>query len=221
MKVTLIPIKTRLITSKDSISNIIDTFARRNIRSGDIVVIAESPLAITQGRAVNEDTIRVGIVARLLWKRVAKVPYGVGLRSPKSMQCAVNESGAIRIIIAALFSAITKPFGIKGIFYRIAGKKTAMIDAAHTTPVEPFDKCVILGPDKPDAVAQRLKKEFGIEFAVMDINDIGGSWVIGSSGGVPRKTLEKVMKINPLGQGLEMTPLCIVRGLLCKKEKRE
>ena len=213
MKVILIPVKTKLLTERDSIEKVVEIFVKKFLQERDIVVIAESALAITQGRAIPEGNIRVGFVARFLWKHVAKVPYGVGLRSPESMQCAINESGTLRILIAAFFSGLTKPLGIKGIFYRIAGKQVAMIDAAHTTPVEPFDKCVILGPIKPDAVAQRLKKRFGVEFAIMDINDIGGSWAIGNSVGIPVKKLEEIMKINPLGQGKEMTPICIVRGL--------
>ena len=213
-KIILIPIRTKLITQKDTIEHIISTFAESFFRQGDIVVIAESALAISQGRAIPEDEIKVGILAKILWRFVAKVPYGVGLRSPESMQCAINEAGALRILIAAIFSALTKPFHLKGLFYRIAGKQPAMIDAAHTTPVEPFDRCVILGPSKPDAIAQNLNKTFGIEFAVMDINDIGGSWVIGNSGGIPVRKLQEIMKINPMGQGDELTPICIVRGLL-------
>lgn len=214
MKITLYPCRTKLITKNDTIEDIVEVYVKKFLQKDDIVVIAESPLAITQNRAIPEEKIRIGYIARFLWRYVAKVPYGVGLRSPESMQCAVNESGSLRILIAAIASALTKPFGVKGIFYRVAGKKAAMIDAAHTTPIEPFERCVILGPDKPDGVAQRLKKRFCVEFAVMDINDIGGSWVIGNSGGIPVKRLEEIMKINPLGQGNEMTPLCIVRGLL-------
>jgi hypothetical protein len=45
----------------------------------------------------------------------------------------------------------------------------------------------------------------------MDINDIGGSWMIGGGGGVSRHFIEQVMKDNPQGQGDELTPLCIVR----------
>ncbi len=213
-RITIIPIRTKLITEHDTIEDIITSYAKPLLRANDIIVIAESALAITQGRAIPETSIRVSPIARLLWRFVAKVPYGVGLRSRESMQCALNESGWLRIIIAALFSAITKPFGLKGIFYRIAGKQAAMVDAAHTTPVEPFDQCVILGPAKPDGVAQRLKHRFGNECAVMDINDIGGSWLIGNSGCIPARKLESIMKINPLGQGDELTPIGIVRGLL-------
>jgi hypothetical protein len=45
----------------------------------------------------------------------------------------------------------------------------------------------------------------------MDINDIGGSWVIGSSSGVEIKKLEDIMRDNPQGQGDELTPFCLVR----------
>ncbi len=214
------PVKTKLLTENDDIEDIIEIYAKTFLQKDDIVVIAESALAITQARAIPEDKIELGFIAKILWRFVAKVPYGVGLRSPESMQCAINESGVLRILIAAIFSAVTKPFGVHGIFYRIAGKQAAMIDAAHTTPVEPFNRCVILGPKKPDSVAQKLKKHFQTEFAVMDINDIGGSWVVGNSGAIPVKKLQEIMKINPMGQGKEMTPLCIVRGLI-KKQKRE
>jgi len=45
----------------------------------------------------------------------------------------------------------------------------------------------------------------------MDINDIGGSWVIGSSEGVDKYLLQKIMDDNPQGQKSEQTPICIVR----------
>ena len=45
----------------------------------------------------------------------------------------------------------------------------------------------------------------------MDINDIGGSWVLGSSCGVDREMLSVVMLDNPMGQGKQMTPFCILR----------
>jgi len=44
----------------------------------------------------------------------------------------------------------------------------------------------------------------------MDINDIGGSWMIGGSR-LNKDFIEAVMKDNPQGQDDELTPLCIVR----------
>ena len=59
-----------------------------------------------------------------------------------------------------------------------------------------------------------MADEFGIEAAVMDINDIGGCWMIGGSKNANKEFLEKVMKDNPQGQGDELTPICIIRKAL-------
>lgn len=114
---------------------------------GDWIVVSESVVAVTQGRAVPESAIRIGLLAKVLWRFVRKVPYGTGLRRPSSMQCAINECGAVRILCAAVIGGITRLFGRRGDFYRIAGKQAATIDAAQTSPLQP--ECVIMGAGKP------------------------------------------------------------------------
>ncbi len=206
-----IPIKTEILQPEDDIVEIIKEYALPQKLEGDIITVSESPLAITQGRAVPVDQIKVGLTARLLWRFVANVKYGVGLRSPTSMQCAVEETGVIRILFAALVGALGKLVGRKGDFYRVAGMQAALVDAATTSPVPPYTECVIKGPKNPGGEAQRIKEETGFDAAVMDINDIGGCWMIGASKGVDKKFMETVMKDNPQGQGDELTPICIVR----------
>ena len=206
-----LPQKTHIIQSGEDIAEIVDRYTKDLRQPGDILVVAESPTAISQGRAIPEKDIRIGLLARLLWRTVRKVPYGIGLRSPATMQCAINECGALRILLAAAVGAIGKLVGRRGDFYRIAGIQAATIDAAHTSPVPPYDQCVIMGPKDPDGVAKRILERTGYEAAVMDINDIGGSWVLGASAGIDRKLLEEVMRDNPMGQKAECTPLAIVR----------
>lgn len=213
VRVERIPLKTKIITESDSMSDIIREFALKHIKPGDILTICESPLAITQGRAIPVDEIKPGKLANFLSSKVMKVPYGIGLGAPTSMQCAIDEVGSLRILFAAAIGGLTKKLGRSGDFYRIAGIQAALIDAAETTPVEPFTKTVIKGPLKPGKVAQELADEFGFAVAVMDINDIGGSWAIGYSKGLSKQFLEMVMKDNPQGQGDELTPLCIIRRL--------
>jgi F420-0:gamma-glutamyl ligase-like protein len=206
-----IPVKTSILTPQDSMSQIVREFVLPLAKPGDIVTISESPLAITQGRAIPVSELKIGLLAKFMWRFVAKVPYGIGLRAPASMQCAIDECGGLRIVFAALCGALGKLFGIKGIFYRVAGMQAALIDAAETSPVPPYNHTVIKGPLNPGKVAQELADEFGFEFAVMDINDIGGSWMIGGSKGVAKHFIEQAMKDNPQGQGDELTPLCLVR----------
>jgi len=59
-------------------------------------------------------------------------------------------------------------------------------------------------------VAETLTEAIGYPVAIMDINDIGGSWMIGGSR-LNKDFIEAVMKDNPQGQDDELTPLCIVR----------
>ncbi len=208
-----IPVKTKILTAEDRMADIIREFALPQMKPGDIVTISESPLAITQGRAIPVSELKIGILARILWRFVAKVPYGIGLRAPASMQCAIDECGAGRIILAAAAGAIGKLFKFKGLFYIVAGMQAALIDAAETSPVPPYNETVIKGPLEPAKAAQEIADELGIRVAVMDINDIGGCWMIGASEGVSKHFMERVMKDNPQGQGDELTPLCIVRRI--------
>lgn len=212
-KFQLIPIKTKILDANDDMAEIAFAALEGILIAGDCVAIAESPLAITQGRAVRVADLRIGFLAQLLWRFVAKVPYGIGLRSPSSMQCAIDETGAGRIILAAAVSALGKLIGRKGDFYRIAGMQAALIDAAATSPIPPYDETVIKGPLDPAGAAQIIADKIGCPVAIMDINDIGGCWMIGGSTGISKEFMELVMIDNPQGQGDELTPLCIVRKL--------
>jgi hypothetical protein len=204
-----VPVKTFRLTQDSDLLATIEQFAKPLSKPGDVLFISEKAVAVTQGRAIPESEIRIGLTARILWRFVAKVPYGIGLRRPSSMQCAVNECGAARIWLAAIVGALGKLVGRKGDFYRIAGPQAATIDAASTSPLQP--DCVILGPRNPEAVAQRVADELGLECAIVDVNDIGGSWVLGASRGVSIDLVQRALKDNPLGQGSECTPMGLLR----------
>ncbi len=206
-----IPIRTPIVTEADDIVEVVARHAGPQVQPGDVLFVSEKVVAITQGRAIPVEKIRVSMLAKLLWPRVAKVPYGIGLRSPYSMQCAIDECGAPRILVAAVIGALSKLFGRKGDFYRIAGKQAAMIDAAGTAGLDAFKGSVIKGPRDPDRVAQRIAERLRAGAAVVDVNDIGGSWAVGASRGVDRALVEAALKDNPLGQSDEHTPCGILR----------
>ena len=208
-----IPVKTKILTMEDNMLDIIRINTKSIIQEKDIISISESPLAITQGRAVPLKDIKVGTLANILWRFVSKVEYGIGLRSPTSMQCAIDEVGNCRILWAAFIGGLARFIGRrgKGDFYRIAGKQAALIDAATTSPIPPYENCVIKGPKNPEIEAQKIKDSLGNECAVMDINDIGGCWMVGGSNGINKEFMEQVMKDNPQGQGAELTPICLIR----------
>jgi F420-0:gamma-glutamyl ligase-like protein len=206
-----IRVKTHVLNKGDDLLSVVRHYAGALLQPGDILTIAESPVAATQGRAIPLTEIKPGIGARILWRFVKKVPYGIGLRSPYSMQCAIDEVGLPRILIAAIAGGFGKLFGISGVFYRIAGKQVAMIDAAHTSGVKEFYDCVILGPKDPDDVARRLAQALSCPVAVVDANDIFGCTVVGASLGLDSALVSEAMRDNPAGQGGDLTPIVILR----------
>ena len=211
-RVRRIPVKTRVLREADPLVETVKSYVLAAMaRAGDIVTIAESPVAVMQGRAIPIARIEPGFWASVLWRFVKKVPYGIGLRSPWSMQCAIDEVGAPRIIRAAMAGAWGKLRGRSGDFYRIAGKQAAMIDAAHTSGVKEFYECVIKGPKDPDGTARALSEATGFPVAIVDANDIFGCAVVGVPDGLDVKLVEESMRDNPAGQGDELTPIIILR----------
>jgi F420-0:gamma-glutamyl ligase len=205
-----IPIRTHVILPSDNIVEVVRKYAGDQVRPADIVFVSEKVVAITQGRAVPTDAIKVSWLAKLLWPRVRQVSYGVGLRNPYSMQCAIDECGAGRILMAAVVGAAGKALGRRGDFYRIAGIQAAAIDAPGTAGIAEFRNCVIKAPKDPDQVAQAISDALGCGAAVVDVNDIDSA-VLGQSRGVDPEQVRLALKDNPLGQGAEQTPVGILR----------
>lgn len=203
-----VPIRTHVVVDDDDIVEVADKYAREHIREGDILFVSEKVVAVTQGRALRESEMHIGLTARILWRFVHNSPYGVGLRRPSSMECAVRECGPLRIWIAAIAGVIGKLIGKRGWFYRVAGVQAAAIDAAGTSPLQ-MDR-VIMGPKDPDGVAEKLKARLGIDACVVDVNDLGSN-VLGASGSVDRDFVARALKDNPLGQKAEQTPLGLLR----------
>jgi hypothetical protein len=51
-----------------------------------------------------------------------------------------------------------------------------------------------------------------VEFVVIDANDLTAT-VLGASPGAGRELARRLMRDNPLGQGHEQTPVCVLRPL--------
>jgi hypothetical protein len=208
-----IPIRTRVVMPGDDLDAFIREYATGVVAPGDIFFVTEKIVAITQGRSYALDEIAPRKLALFLSKYVTRTPYGIGLGMPETMEMALRECGTPRILFAAAVSAVTKAFGRKGDFYRIAGDKARAIDGPTSGTIPPYNKAVVLGPEKPREVARHLKDMLGgtAEVAVVDINDLGGNILGSTLDKAAEKRLVAILKDNPLGQGHQSTPLGVVR----------
>ncbi len=227
------PIQTKSIMSSDKLTPIVTNHLKifltklqqnnehaKYLDKDWTLYISEKIVAITQGRSFLIKDIKPSFSARLFSRFVVKTPYGIGLASPYTMQLAIKEVGLVRIVLASAASVIGKVLGKKGWFYIVAGSDVRAIDGPTDYSVYPSNVSAKLAPKDPDLVAkllsQSIKKEIpdiltknfkGV--VVIDANDLGCN-VLGHDTNQSNKILEEIFSDNPLGQGHEHTPLCVV-----------
>jgi hypothetical protein len=204
------PVRSHLVTAGDDAADVVHRYLSRPPDDAVLVAVSERMVAITQGRSHRMVDIRPGWLARLLVRFVTRPGYGIGLGTAQTMQLAIDEVGAPRILLAAGVSAVTKPFGVHGLFYRIAGRQAAAIDGPTSYTIPPYNEAATLGPHDPDRAARRISEAVGAPAAIIDANDAGCN-VLGASAGVDRRWVERLFADNPLGQAREQTPICLVR----------
>lgn len=207
------PLRTHVIQPGDDLREVVRKYALPHLQKGDMLFVTEKIVAIAQGRAYPLDEVRPSFWARILSRFVTRSPHGIGLRSPQTMELAIREAGLFRILIAAMVSAITRPLGIRGWFYRIAGHNISAIDGPTPYTLPPYNRYVKLPPADPDHVARSLAEVAGVPVVIVDANDLGVEVLGRSHSRISRKFVRAVFRDNPLGQGREQTPLCIVRKL--------
>lgn len=205
------PIKTHIITAGDDIFSVARKYLKDIVRREDLIAVSKKMLSITQNRICKPEKINPTKLAHFLSNCVKKTPHGSRLGTPEAMQIAIDEVGKLRIIFAAILSAITKPLKIKGVFYKAAGKKISALEGSETALDSPViaNYCV-KPPEDPNETAQELSNIFGCQAVILDACDLAAE-VLGASEGVNKEIVKKIFADNPMGQSDEQTPLCVVR----------
>ena len=195
------------------------------LRDGDVLLVSEKALAITQGRSLPVSEVKVTPLARLLSRFVSRVPTGIGIGHPATMQLAIEEAGAPRILLAAAAAAVTRPLRMRGVFYRVAGAGVNAIDGPSHLNLPPYDRYAIKGPEDAGGaaagLARALSAEFGcrVDVAVVDANDLTAS-VLGASDNIDEAAVLAALADNPLGQTDEATPFGLLREVTAASGRR-
>ena len=203
----VIPIKTHILGPSDNLVDVINYYASGLLQAGDIITIGETPLAVMQKRYVHPLNIQVSSLARILCRPFHPTS---SLATACGMQTLIDISGPSRVIFAWFLAMLSKPLGIRGIFYRIAGEQARLIDdITGTTP--PYDQCIVLGPTSTKEICERTANTLGVSVAIVDVNDLGKVKVLAASKDCERKLLLRSLVSNPAGNANEQTPLVLVR----------
>ena len=204
-------LKTHLLSHLDDPVDVIMRYAGSICQEGDIVTIGESPLAIMQGRIIHPETLRPGFVAKFCCRFFQPTS---SLATACGMQALVDTVGSLRVLMATLVGGLLQILlRKKGMFYRLAGKESGLIDDITGT-IPPYDQFILPGPVDSQGVCDRVRRHTGLHCAVVDVNDKTyylGMKILASSAGCPIDLMQNALIDNPSGNADERTPLVLIR----------
>lgn len=205
--VVALPVRTRLIERGDDIPELVAQAVAGIAQSGDVVAVAETAVAIAQGRLIAAETVRPGKLALFLAPRAGAAST---VNQPESLQIVIDKVGAPKVLFAAALQAAGRFVGRRGAFYRVLGETIAEIDG-YTGTLPPYETTIVLGPEAPDRIATEIAARLGTHALIVDANDLGIAKILGASPGVARANAEAVLRANPHGNGDEQTPVVVLK----------
>lgn len=207
-------VKTHFVEVNEPYLQLARTYISDFTKEGDILAISEKIIALSQGRVIKRSDVKIGFWAKLLSKFVMKTSAGFSVGNVFKMQVAINLAGLPRILFAALCSAVTKPFGIRGVFYKVAGHEINGLDGFYGGAFKEYEELGILNPINTDFVCQNVEDFLGVRATIVDANDLGCN-ILGKSKGLVNQEdiIFAALKDNPAGQTNQCTPFILIRKI--------
>ncbi len=203
-----IAVKTDLLGTFDNPIETVMHYCKGVTKKNDILTIGETPLAIMQGRYIAPENLEYSIFSKILCYFFHPTS---SLATACGMQLLIEKIGVTRITLSLILGFLFKCIGIKGIFYRLTGFESSLIDDISGTVV-PYDKSIVMGPIKTKLFCDKLSKQLEVEVAVVDVNDLGGVKILASSNKSVNNILKEILKVNPAGNSDEKTPIVLIRN---------
>ena len=202
-----IAVKTDLLGSFDNPIETVVNYCKDVTKKNDILTIGETPLAIMQGRYIAPQNLEYNFFSKILCYFFHPTS---SLATACGMQLLIDKIGVTRITFSLILGFFFKCIGVKGIFYRLTGFESSLIDDISGTVI-PYDKSIVMGPIMTKLFCDNLSKQLEVEVAVVDVNDLGGVKILASSNKSVNNILKEILKVNPAGNSDEKTPIVLIR----------
>ena len=158
----VIPIETGYIKPNEDLNSIIIP-ARKLMKDGDYLVIAETPISVSQGRLIDESEYTPSLTAKFLTTVWSKYLWGyvfgpllkIKKRTIKNLRRLPEETKAHKEVVLQLY----------GLKHALKPASEAGIDLSNAPGT-----CVSLLPEDPEKVACDIRSEIGKEVCVMIID---------------------------------------------------
>ena len=206
-------IQTHFVEVGESQAELVRRYVLPIMRPGDLLAFGAKVMAMCTRNVKTRDEVKPGFWANLLWRFAGINTTGVGMHEPYKLQLVIDMVGLPRVLLGAFAAAVTKPFGVKGLFYKICGQGVGGIDGFYfRSSFERYKQLALINPPDPVALCDALAQETGIPVVLMDANDIEQNQ-LGKCSTFPLTDdqIQDALKDNPFGQGDELTPLILIR----------
>ena len=158
----LIPIETGYIKPNENLNQIINP-VKEYAKEGDYLVIAETPIAVSQGRLVDESEYKPSLKAKFLaeiwskylWGYIFGPVLGIKKRTIKNLRKLPKETYAHKEVVLQLY----------GWKHALKPASEAGIDLSNSPGTS-----VSLLPENPEKVAKEIKKAVGKNIKVLIID---------------------------------------------------
>lgn len=203
--------QTPWISQGDDLAAIIKQALGEKTTKKSTIFVAEKVAIVTGGMMVRANTVKVGRFAKFASKFVRPIGQDLAQSIPERMQFVIDRIGFPRTLLACAAAAVTRPFGIRGAFFVIAGSQARDLDGMHGEYLE-----WLLPPLKPreaQAMVESLATKVGTPIAIVDINDRGGHIRAVSAGGLSPEHVLRALKDNPHGHKDTSTPIGLIELL--------
>ena len=155
----VIPIETGYIKPNDNLDVIIKP-AIELMKDDDYLVIAETPISVSQGRLVDESKYKPSLTAKFLttvwskylWGYVLGPALGIKKRTIANLRKLPEQTKAHKEVVLQLY----------GLKHALKPASEAGIDLSNAPGT-----CVSLLPENPEKVAKEIKKEIGKDVCVI------------------------------------------------------
>ncbi len=208
-------IHTRFVEVGEDQAELVREYVLPIYQEGDVLAFGAKVMAMCTGNVRTKEQVHPGFWAKTLSRHAGENHTGIGMHEPYKMQLTIDLCGAPRVVFASAVSAVTRPLGIHGLFYRICGKGVAGIDGFYyRSAFERYKDLALINNDNPVELCDELQKKTGVPVVLMDANDIDQN-MLGKGTGFPLtdEEIQDAMRDNPSGQGGELTPLILIRPL--------
>lgn len=206
-------IQTHFVQVGESQTELVEKYVRPLFKEGDVLSFGAKVMCMCVKSVRTREEVKPGFWANFLWRFAGINHTGVGMHEPYKLQLVIDLVGLPRVLLAAFLSAVTKPFGVHGVFYKVCGKGVGGIDGFYfRSSFELYHELALINPENADELCEALSKETGMPVVLMDANDIQRDQ-LGKSSDMPLsdEQLQDAMADNPSGQGDELTPLILIR----------